>query len=74
MAACRSVAARVTSSPWTCSRSRRRDERLECLLVHLFALVEIDGAPYVPLEARVEQARRILQGAPLAKVIFTMLL
>src|SRR5262245_39723306 len=43
------------------------DESLQCLLVDLLALVEVDRTPRVPLEARVEQARRILQGRPLGE-------
>src|SRR4051812_43043450 len=39
---------------------RGLDQRLEGLLVHLVALVEIDGAARVAFQARVEKARRIL--------------
>src|SRR6185436_8341279 len=37
------------------------DEGLECLLVDPLALVDVDGAPRVSLEAGIEEARRILQ-------------
>src|SRR6188768_1351123 len=41
------------------------DEALQCLLVYLLALVEVDGSPGVALEARVEEARRIVEGRAL---------
>src|SRR5215208_2530532 len=37
------------------------NESLEGLLVDLLALVEVDGAPDVPLEAGVEEARGVLE-------------
>src|SRR5436190_5635576 len=37
------------------------DERLERVRVDLLALADVDRAPRVPLEARVEELRRILQ-------------
>src|SRR5215472_11327677 len=43
------------------------NESLQCLLVDLCALVEVDRAPRVPLEAGVEELRRILQGRPLGE-------
>src|SRR5262245_41080198 len=43
------------------------NERLQRLLVYLLALMEVDGTPCVPLETRVEEARRILQGRPLGE-------
>src|SRR5262245_4990014 len=39
-------------------------ESLQRLLVDLLALVKIDGTPRVPVEAGVEEARRVLQGRP----------
>src|SRR5262249_22073318 len=39
-------------------------ERLQRLLVDLVALVQVDRPPGVPLEAGVEEARRILQRRP----------
>src|SRR5262249_45916969 len=39
-------------------------QRLQRLLVDLLALVEVDGAPRVPVETGVEEARGILQGRP----------
>src|SRR4051794_34089746 len=41
------------------------DQGLERLLVDLLALVEVDGAPRVALEAGIEEAGRILQRGPL---------
>src|ERR1700674_4488665 len=43
----------------------RADERLERIRVNLLTLVNVDGAPYVPLKARVEELGRILQGSAL---------
>ncbi len=43
------------------------NERLQRLLVDLLALVEVDGTPGVPLEAGVEEARRVLQRRPLGE-------
>src|SRR4030095_583018 len=40
------------------------DEPLQRRLVDLLALVEVDGAPCVSLEARVEETRRVLQRRP----------
>src|SRR3974390_728345 len=37
------------------------NERLKRLLIDLVALMEIDGAPGVAFEARVEEARRVRQ-------------
>src|SRR5688572_11126062 len=43
----------------------RADERLERLRVNLLTLVNVDGAPDVPVKARVEELGRILQGSAL---------
>src|ERR1700690_1410317 len=43
----------------------RADERLECIRVNLLTLVNVDGAPYVPVKARVEELGRIFQGSAL---------
>src|ERR1700753_3806531 len=43
------------------------DEGLQRLLVYLLALVEVDGPPGVPVEAGVEQARRIRQSRSLGE-------
>src|ERR1044072_6266302 len=40
------------------------NEGLQRLPVYLIALVEVDGAPRVPLQAGVEEARTILQSRP----------
>src|SRR4051812_6164621 len=42
-------------------RDRLADQRLERRRIDLFTFVNVDRAAYVPLEARVEQALRILQ-------------
>src|SRR5262249_59587714 len=42
-------------------------ESLQSPLVYLLALVEVDGAPCVPVKAGVEEARRILQSRPLGE-------
>jgi hypothetical protein len=47
------------------------NESLQRFLVYLLALAEVDGAPRVPVKTGVEEARRSLSAAPLAKVIFT---
>src|SRR5918998_6160289 len=47
--------------PGLVQRDRGADEILQRVLVHLVALVEVDGAARVPLEAGVEEARGILQ-------------
>ena len=49
-------------------------ERLERGRVNGFALMDVDRAPDVPLETRVEEAGRILQRRPCANVSFTVLL
>src|SRR5690348_4964599 len=41
------------------------DERLEGLLVDLVAVAEVDGAPCVAFEARIEELRRIRNGCAL---------
>jgi hypothetical protein len=43
------------------------DESLQGLLVYLVALVEVDGTPRIALEARVEEARGVLQGGALGE-------
>src|SRR5262249_32991148 len=48
-------------------RHGRANKRLQCLLVDLVALVEVDGTPGVALEAGVEEAGWILECGPLGK-------
>src|SRR5947209_999466 len=43
----------------------RADERLERVRVNLLTLVNVDGAPCVPVEAGVEELGRIFQGGAL---------
>src|SRR5262245_46616999 len=43
------------------------NESLQRLLLYLLALVEVDCAPRVPLEAGVEESRGVLQGRPLGE-------
>src|SRR3989304_2123207 len=43
----------------------RADERLGRIRVNLLTLVNVDGAPCVPVKARVEELGRILQGSTL---------
>src|SRR5207253_3039320 len=43
---------------------RGANESLQCLLVYRIALVEVDGAPCVPLKTGVEQPRRVRQSRP----------
>src|SRR3989304_8994498 len=43
----------------------RADERLERIRVNLHTLVNVDGAPRVPVKARVDEVGRIFQGSPL---------
>jgi len=48
-------------------------QRLLIELIELLALGDVDGAPDVAIETRVEETRRVLcREAPLAKVIFTL--
>src|SRR5262245_13950992 len=44
---------------------RRADQRLEGTRIDLLSLVDIDRAPHVPVEARVEEPGGIFQGRPL---------
>ena len=50
------------------------NESLQRLLVYLVALVEVDRTPCLPVKTGVEEARRIPQSPPFAKVIFTTFL
>src|SRR5262249_46440763 len=43
------------------------NESLQCLHVDLLAFVEVDGTPGVALEARIEEARWVLECGPLGK-------
>src|SRR5262245_48226625 len=52
---------RLASSLGLVQRHGGADEGLQRRLVDLLSLAEVDGTPRVPLEAGVEQARRILQ-------------
>src|SRR5262249_20984518 len=45
----------------------RANESLQCRLVDLLALVEVDGTPGVAIEARVEEACWVLEGGPLGE-------
>src|SRR3954452_7102629 len=54
-------------SPGLVEGDRGADQRLQRLLVDRLALVEVDGAPRVPLEARVEETRGVLQGRALGE-------
>src|SRR5262245_40289297 len=45
----------------------RANKRLQCLLVNLLALVEVDGTPGVSSKTGVEQARWVLERSPLGK-------
>src|SRR6185312_13935950 len=47
--------------------SRGADERFECLFVDLVALMQIDRAPGVAFEARVEETGRVLERGSLEK-------
>src|SRR4051794_24150082 len=46
-------------------RDRGADERLQRIRVDLLTLVNVDGAPDVAVQARVEELRRIFQGCAL---------
>src|SRR5215471_10692934 len=58
-------------SSWPClaaggiEGSRGTDERLECARIDLLPLMDVNRAPYVPVEARVEELGRVLQRSPL---------
>src|SRR5262249_34539798 len=60
-------------SPWPCLSAgciegdRRTDERLERARVDLLPLMDVNRAPYVPVEARVEELGRVLQGGSLGE-------
>src|SRR5215470_2421851 len=60
-------------SPWPCLSAgcieggRGTDERLECARVDLLPLTDVNRAPYVPVEARVEELGRVLQGGSLGE-------
>src|SRR5215510_7683515 len=43
------------------------DERLECARVDLLPLMDVNRAPYVPVEARVEELGRVLQRSALGE-------
>src|SRR5215468_1705334 len=46
---------------------RGTDERLERARVDLLPLMDVHRAPYVPVEARVEELGRVLQRSPLGE-------
>src|SRR4029077_7742983 len=48
-------------------RHCRADEILQGLLIDLVAFMDVDGAPDIPVEAGVEQTRRVLQRRSLCK-------
>src|SRR5215471_4864407 len=60
-------------SPWPClcagciEGGRGTDERLECARVDLLPLMDVNRAPCVPVEARVEELGRVLQRSPLGE-------
>src|SRR5215470_14034345 len=60
-------------SPWPCladggiEGARGTDERLERARVDLLPLIDVNRAPDVPVEARVEELGRILQRSPLGE-------
>src|SRR5215813_13661066 len=60
-------------SPWPCLAAgciegdRGTDERLERARVDLLPLMDVNRAPYVPVEARVEELGRVLQRSPLGE-------
>src|SRR5262249_35311842 len=60
-------------SPWPCLSAgciegdRGTDERLERARVELLPLVDVNRAPYVPVDARVEELGRVLQRSPLGE-------
>src|SRR5205814_7111607 len=64
------VIPRLLRSPWPCLSAGRTegdrgtDERLERARVDLLPFMDVDRAPCVPLEARVEELRRVLQRSP----------
>jgi len=43
-------------SPWTYQSHGSADQRLQSLLVHLVAFMEVDGAAQIPLETGIEEA------------------
>src|SRR6185369_11201514 len=60
-------------SPWPClsdgciEGDRGTDERLECGRVDFFPLIDVDRAPCIAFEARVEEPGRVLQRSPLGE-------
>src|SRR5262245_47916762 len=60
-------------SPWPClwagciEGDRGTDERLERASVDLLPLMDVNRAPCVPVEARVEELGRVLQRSPLGE-------
>src|SRR6266545_2483130 len=60
-----SLAFRGLPSARSIESDGRADERLERIRVNLFTLVNVDGAPCVPVKARVEELGRIFQGSAL---------
>src|SRR6266481_7863109 len=61
----RSLAFRGSLSARSIESDGRADERLERIRVNLLTLVNVDGAPHVSVEARVEELGRIFQGSAL---------
>src|SRR3984893_19368301 len=61
---------RLLRAPWPCLSAgciegdRGTDERLERARVDLLPLTDVDCAPCVPLEARVEELCRVLPRSP----------
>src|SRR3984893_13999837 len=66
----RAESPRLLRSPWPClcagciEGDRSTDERLERARVDLLPLMDVDCAPRVPAEARVEELGRVLQRSP----------
>src|SRR5215831_1725747 len=60
-------------SPWPClsdgciEGDRGTDERFECARVDLLPLMDVNRAPCVPVEARVEELGGVLQGGSLGE-------
>src|SRR5215831_2223878 len=69
----RSESRSLLHSAWPClsggciEGGRGTDERLERARVDLLPLMDVNRAPYVPVEARVEELGRVLQRSPLGE-------
>src|SRR5262245_52466705 len=69
----RSESRSLLRSPWPClfagciESDRGTDERLERTRFDLLPLMDVNRAPYVPVEARVEELGRVLQRSSLGE-------